>query len=156
MIIAGAVVFYVIVILFGVDENVASHSTVNGLCHARIWLVAVGFSLLYGTIFAKTWRIYYIFNHSKPNSKFVSELTHAVVMVKLYGSYVVTCVNIVILQEIKDTYLFGLVGILVLTDIVFLIPPTVISSARLRRDLKEVEGDDVSNFAAIAMYILYT
>ena len=73
MIIAGAAVFYLMVILFGVDENVASDSTVDGLCHARIWLVAIGFSLLYGTIFAKTWRIYYIFNHSKPNSKFVSE-----------------------------------------------------------------------------------
>ena len=73
MIIAGAAVFYMMVILFGVDENVASDSTVNELCHARIWLVAIGFSLLFGTIFAKTWRIYYIFNHAKPNSKFVSE-----------------------------------------------------------------------------------
>ena len=72
MIIAGAVVYYVMVILFGVDENVASSIAVDGLCHARIWLVAIGFSLLYGTIFAKTWRVYYIFNHTKPNSKFVS------------------------------------------------------------------------------------
>ena len=72
MIVAGAIVFYTIVILFGVDENVASHTTVDGLCHARIWLVSIGFSLLYGTIFAKTWRVHYIFNYSKPNSKFVS------------------------------------------------------------------------------------
>ena len=72
MIVAGAIVFYVTVILFGVDENIASYSTVNGLCQARIWLVAIGFSLLYGTIFAKTWRIYYIFNYTKPNSKLVS------------------------------------------------------------------------------------
>ena len=72
MIVAGAVVFYVTVILFGMDENVASYSTVDGLCNTRIWLIAIGFSLLYGTIFAKTWRIYYIFSHTKPNSKFVS------------------------------------------------------------------------------------
>ena len=72
MIIAGAVLFYLTVILFGVDENVSSYSKVDRLCQARIWLVAIGFSLLYGTIFAKTWRIYYIFNHIKPNSKFVS------------------------------------------------------------------------------------
>ena len=72
MIVAGAIIFYTIVILFGVDENVASHTTVNGLCHARIWLVSIGFSLLYGTIFAKTWRVYYIFNYSRPNSKLVS------------------------------------------------------------------------------------
>ena len=71
MIVAGAVLFYVIAILFGVDENVASYTTVSGLCHVRIWLVAIGFSLLYGTIFAKTWRVYYIFNHSKPNSNSV-------------------------------------------------------------------------------------
>ena len=74
VIIAGAVVFYVMVILFGVDENVTSSTTVDGLCNVRIWLVAIGFSLLYGTIFAKTWRVYYIFNYTKPNSKFVSIL----------------------------------------------------------------------------------
>ena len=72
MIVAGAVVFYIIVILFGVDENVASYSTANNLCQARIWLVSIGFSLLYGTIFAKTWRIYYIFSHVKANAKSVS------------------------------------------------------------------------------------
>ena len=80
MIVAGAVVFYVTVILFGVDENVASYSTVDGLCHGRICLAAIGFSLLYGTIFAKTWRIYYIFSHTKPNSKFVSNYSHKVVI----------------------------------------------------------------------------
>ena len=72
MIVAGAVVFYVTVILVGIDENVASYSTVDGLCQGRVWVAAIGFSLLYCTIFAKTWRIYYIFYYSKPNSKFVS------------------------------------------------------------------------------------
>jgi len=71
MIVSGAVVFYITVILFGVDENVASSSTVDHLCQTRIWMVAVGFSLLFGTIFAKTWRIYFIFNHTKPNTTMV-------------------------------------------------------------------------------------
>ena len=44
----------------------------------------------------------------------------------------------------KDIYLFGIVGILVLVDIIFMIPPTAVSSARLRRDQKEIEGDEVS------------
>jgi len=48
-----------------------------------------------------------------------------------------------ILQEVKDIYLFGIVGILVLVDIIFLIPPTVVSSARLKREQREIE-DDVS------------
>ena len=44
----------------------------------------------------------------------------------------------------KDIYLFGIAGILVLADIIFMIPPTAVSSARLRRDYKEIEGDEVS------------
>ena len=72
MTVVGAIVFYITVILFGVDENVASYPTVNGLCHTRIWLASIGFSLLYGTVLAKTWRVYYIFSYTKPNSKLVS------------------------------------------------------------------------------------
>ena len=54
-----------------------------------------------------------------------------------------------ILKEVKDFYLFGIVGMLVLVDIIFSIPTTVVSSARLKRDYKETEGDDVSNNLAI-------
>ena len=71
MIVAGAIVFYATVILFGVDENVASDTIVDGLCQTRIWLVSIGFSLLYGTILAKTWKIYYTFNYTKSESKTV-------------------------------------------------------------------------------------
>lgn len=67
MIIAGAVILYVTVILFGVDENIASDSIVNDLCHGRVWLSVIGFSLLYGTMFAKAWKIYHILKHSKLN-----------------------------------------------------------------------------------------
>ena len=44
----------------------------------------------------------------------------------------------------KDIYLFGIVGILVLVDVIFLIPTTAVSSARLGREEKEVEGNKVS------------
>ncbi|XP_065899536.1 gamma-aminobutyric acid type B receptor subunit 2-like [Dysidea avara] len=118
MIIAGAVIFYITVILFGVDENVASFSTVDHLCQTKIWLVAIGFSLLFGTIFAKTWRIYYIFNHFNA-------------------------------MEMKDIYLFAIVGVLVLVDIVILIPPTAVSSAILRREQEEVEGDNAGDLPEI-------
>jgi len=45
--------------------------------------------------------------------------------------------------------LFGIVGTLVATDIAFLIPPTVLSSARLRREYNEIEGNNVSAFKII-------
>ena len=47
-----------------------------------------------------------------------------------------------ILQEVKDIYLFVIVGTLVVTDIVFLIPTTIVS--RLKREQIEIEGNNVS------------
>ena len=76
MIIAGAVIFYMTVILFGVDENTASFQVVDDLCHARVWLCVIGFSLLFGTIFAKAWRIYYIYSNSKINKPVVRKWFH--------------------------------------------------------------------------------
>jgi len=46
----------------------------------------------------------------------------------------------------KDIYLFTIVGVLVLVDIAILVPPTAVSSAVLRREQEEVEGDEVGNF----------
>ena len=55
------------------------------------------------------------------------------------------CWNNVLSQEIKDIYLFGIVAVLLLLDIVFMIPTTVVSSAVLRREEKELEGENVSD-----------
>ena len=46
-------------------------------------------------------------------------------------------------------YLFGFVGMLVLFDIIFMIPTTAVSSARLRRDQNEIEGNNVSIYIYI-------
>ena len=57
----------------------------------------------------------------------------------------------IILQEVKDTYLFGIVGILVAVDIIFLIPVTIVPEARLRREYEEIEGNDVSIIPSICI-----
>jgi len=51
---------------------------------------------------------------------------------------------VLFLQELRDIYLFGIVGALVWIDIIILIPPTAVSSAILRREQEEIEGEDVS------------
>ena len=52
----------------------------------------------------------------------------------------------VILQEVKDICLFGIVAVPVAIDIIFMIVTTAVSSARLGREYKEIEGDEVSVF----------
>ena len=48
------------------------------------------------------------------------------------------------MQQIKDIYLFGVVAVLLVCDIVFMLPPTIISSSILRREERELEGRKVS------------
>ena len=52
----------------------------------------------------------------------------------------------VILQEVKDIYLLGIVAVAVAVDIIFMIVTTAVSSARLGREYREIEGDEVSVF----------
>ena len=56
-----------------------------------------------------------------------------------------------ILQEVKDIYLFVIVTVLVLADIIFMIPTTAVSSARLKREYKEIEGEEVSIFKLLSL-----
>jgi len=84
LIVVGAIMFYVIVILFGVDENTASFDTVDRLCHTRIWLCVFAFTLLCGTIIAKTYKIYHIFRHTKPNYTPVSKISFIFMSLYVY------------------------------------------------------------------------
>ena len=40
--------------------------------------------------------------------------------------------------------MFAIVGVFIIADIILLIPPTVVSNARLRREEEEFEGNHVS------------
>lgn len=113
LIVVGVILFYVDVILFGVDEGTpASRCTVNALCMTRLWIASIAFSLLFGTIFVKTWRVYYIFysdNRHKKGKKTV----------------------------IQDWVLYVMVGVLVTVDVVYMIIVTAIPTSRLQ--LEDVE-----------------
>lgn len=68
---AGAIIIYLVVFLTVIP--VANQMLATILCNLVPWLLAIGYSLCFGTIVAKMFRIYYIFNnpHSK---KRVSEM----------------------------------------------------------------------------------
>ena len=57
----GAILFYVVAIIFGIDEGLVASLTASAMCRLQIWLSCFAFTLVFGTVFAKTWRIYYIF-----------------------------------------------------------------------------------------------
>jgi len=83
-----------IICLLDVYLWIATETTV--ICIARIWVVSLGFTLMYGGLFVKTWRVWKIFGQVKNNS-----LNKA--------------------NPISDGQLFGMLGVLLTVDIIILI-----------------------------------
>ncbi|XP_057377524.1 uncharacterized protein LOC130699234 [Daphnia carinata] len=91
MIIIGCLLTYTSVILLGLDSHLTSESALPVICTARIWTLMAGFTLAFGSMFSKTWRVHSIFTDVKLNKK-----------------------------AIKDYQLFMVVGVLLTIDIAIL------------------------------------
>ena len=65
LIAVGAIVLYIDVCFVVVPST--SASVVSVLCNITPWLTAIGYSLCFGTIITKMFRLYYIFNN--PSAK---------------------------------------------------------------------------------------
>ena len=83
LIIAGCILSYTSVLLMGIDSTLlgqnSSKSTMNFICavrttvhstsdlhqreQARVWTLSIGFTLSFGAIFSKTWRVHTIFTN---------------------------------------------------------------------------------------------
>ncbi|XP_022101328.1 gamma-aminobutyric acid type B receptor subunit 2-like [Acanthaster planci] len=62
---AGAISIYACVMLFGIDAGVTSSKVaLEVLCKVRVSLITLGFTLVYGSMFSKAWRVYRIFAHA--------------------------------------------------------------------------------------------
>jgi len=59
------VLFCTGVVLFLLSNFFANENQTSSLCVAQIWLLTVGFNLMFSALFVKTMRIYLIFNTSK-------------------------------------------------------------------------------------------
>ena len=69
MIIIGCLLTYTSVILLGLDSHLTSEAALPVICTARIWTLMAGFTLAFGSMFSKTWRVHSIFTDVKLNKK---------------------------------------------------------------------------------------
>jgi gamma-aminobutyric acid type B receptor len=60
---------YSSVIFLGLDSRLTSIQAFPYVCAARAWLLMAGFSLAFGAMFSKTWRVHSIFTDVKLNKK---------------------------------------------------------------------------------------
>ncbi|XP_070566216.1 gamma-aminobutyric acid type B receptor subunit 2-like [Ptychodera flava] len=92
LIIGGAALCYSAIFFLGLDGRYLAQNNFDVVCALRAWLLALGFTLAYGAMFAKTWRVHSIFTNIRLKKK-----------------------------SIKDSKLFGIVGALVFVDLLILI-----------------------------------
>lgn len=54
----GVIICLISVIFFGLDGKKIHRDYFVVMCHARAWFITMGFSLYFGSMFAKTWISY--------------------------------------------------------------------------------------------------
>ncbi|XP_071450035.1 gamma-aminobutyric acid type B receptor subunit 2 [Hetaerina americana] len=73
LIIIGCILTYLSVIFLGLDSRLTSESAFPIICTSRAWLLMAGFSLAFGSMFSKTWRVHSIFTDVKLNKKVIKD-----------------------------------------------------------------------------------
>ncbi|KAG5671522.1 hypothetical protein PVAND_001716 [Polypedilum vanderplanki] len=73
LIIIGCILTYTSIIFLGLDSGLSSVTAFPYICTARAWLLMAGFSLAFGAMFSKTWRVHSIFTDLKLNKKVIKD-----------------------------------------------------------------------------------
>lgn len=73
LIIIGCILTYLSVIFLGLDSGLSSITAFPYICTARAWLLMSGFTLAFGAMFSKTWRVHSIFTDLKLNKKVIKD-----------------------------------------------------------------------------------
>uniref|UniRef100_A0A0K0ES72 Gamma-aminobutyric acid type B receptor subunit 2 n=1 Tax=Strongyloides stercoralis TaxID=6248 RepID=A0A0K0ES72_STRER len=73
LIIFGSIFAYISVILLGVDTRMVSSNNLVPFCHAKVWVLCIGFTLAFGSMFSKTWRVHSIFTNIQWNKKAIKD-----------------------------------------------------------------------------------
>lgn len=73
LIIVGCILTYLSVIFLGLDTTLSSVAAFPYICTARAWILMAGFSLAFGAMFSKTWRVHSIFTDLKLNKKVIKD-----------------------------------------------------------------------------------
>ena len=77
MFIIGISMIYLLVVILGLDDNLVSVSVMSGFCQATVWIGVIAFTLVYGVVLAKTFKVFFIFKNlqiAKPDQKKVSNI----------------------------------------------------------------------------------
>lgn len=73
LIIIGCILTYLSVIILGLDSGLTSENNFPYICNARAWILMAGFTLAFGSMFSKTFRVHSIFTNIKLHKKIIKD-----------------------------------------------------------------------------------
>ncbi|XP_070566247.1 gamma-aminobutyric acid type B receptor subunit 2-like isoform X2 [Ptychodera flava] len=112
LIIIGGILCYCYIYLLGLDGPQFTDYTFQLICSLRAWVLTIGFTVAFGAMFSKTWRVHSIFTNIKMKKR-----------------------------VIRDYKLFAIVGVLLLID-VLLLTTWQIKDPQRRREVEGPEQAD--------------
>lgn len=65
MLLCGCIVSLICIFLQGLDGRYVPKHMFSAVCSIRVWILAIGFTLSYGSMFSKVWTIYRLTTHRK-------------------------------------------------------------------------------------------
>ncbi|XP_048729112.2 gamma-aminobutyric acid type B receptor subunit 2-like [Ostrea edulis] len=125
-IIGGGLLIYIAVIFMSVDYSESLPYLNQHICMLNVWIVSIGFTLGFGALFSKTFRVHILFTQGSVKK-----------------------------QTIKDAHLFGLLGVLVLLDIIFLTLWTIFHPLHLLERSVSVELEDSDTVLIETYHVCY-
>nr|XP_054774082.1 gamma-aminobutyric acid type B receptor subunit 2-like [Lytechinus pictus] len=100
LIVIGIIIAYLSAVLFGLDYDGMSDVTRKYICTARLWTITIAFTLAFGGMFTKMWRVYTIIVYKKTQRKVIKDVQlFAIILV-----FFIIDLIILILREIIDSY----------------------------------------------------
>ncbi|CAL4079396.1 unnamed protein product [Meganyctiphanes norvegica] len=100
LIIVGCILTYISVIFLGMDSSLVSEDTFPHICTVRAWILMAGFTLAFGAMFSKTWRVHSIFTDVQLNKKVIKDYQLYMVV------FILLCVDVAIMTtwQIVDPF----------------------------------------------------
>ncbi|CAN8020607.1 unnamed protein product [Ixodes persulcatus] len=117
----GIILCLVCVCLLGLDGQFVSEFRYAHICQARSWFLTIGFTLSFGAMFSKIWRVHRITTMSKSESKGLS------------------------FQKVESWKLYGMVGAMVLIDAVILTAWQLVDPMKRELEIFPLENPEMSD-----------
>ncbi|KAJ1372797.1 Gamma-aminobutyric acid type B receptor subunit 2, partial [Parelaphostrongylus tenuis] len=73
LIIVGSMCTFASVVLLGIDTRILSNDNFVKLCYVKTWTLCLGFTLAFGSMFSKTWRVHSIFTNIRMDRKAIKD-----------------------------------------------------------------------------------